>query len=672
MGEEREAKIKKLCDQAWHEDGVKRVWLYKKAAGLGSAEAMRKLYEYYLRGAFTSLKKAYEWLYKAAKAGHPKSQFELYEAWQKGSRFAPKTRTEAISWCRKAAENGYAKAMYEMSVLYAEGKMVNKDLAESFAWCKKAAEADPDQYWASIASRYYHGEGTPADLTKAYEWVKDRKVKSTLSWPGNLWDEIRKAYEEREKQQLTEQARTGDAAVQLAFAKKLLDKDEGVEARKWLEKAAKQGSGEAMLLLGDSISQNPAWSRSAAMKKEAARWYEKAAQQGMSGAEEKWTAVRAEIKQIRADAAAKLERFCDCLKRGQEGDPEALADLVQCCEEGLGTDQSEKNANYFALRLASIDFPEDLPRFPEIPEASIASFGKARALERSGRDFERASDFYVEAASYGNAEAMRRAANLYRRVIHDYTFEPGNIWWERAKAAGDPFAAENLMAIAVLAEQGDPEACVYLGNAYLHTRRDSIRHGRAEQMGLFWLMRGISNYKRLAQHGDAEAQYQLYRLYDMDELKNDKEKMRWANQAIDSRYGIMLYDAASDQTFEFADLTRSERIAWAKEALAAGVGAAEDLLKLFRAEAERDAMFAEYRSMAQPKEDIVEEEMRKYREDLDERERMFNLMIGQGYETNEESFYVFGKKTMDQYFEDSWPRDMLESMHRKKLEEYYK
>lgn len=668
MSEDQKTMAKKLYLEGVHEDGFKKILLYKKAAKLGNIAAMESLRMHYM---MTNLKKSYEWCKKAAEAGHPKSQFDLYQEWQKGRRYAPETRTEALSWCRKAAENGYVEAMYELSEVYREGKITGKDLAQSFEWCKKAAEAEPNKYWADIAWKYFYGAGTPVDLTKAYEWVRDRKVQSTFSWPGNLWAEIRRVYEEREKKQLAEQAKTGDVTVQLELGKKLLGKD-WLEAEEWLEKAAIQGSGEAMLLLGDYISQARTWSHSATMKEVAAKWYRKAAQQGVPGAEEKWTDVMSEIKQIRAAAAAELEHFCDCLKRGQEGEPEALAELVEYCEEGIGTSKSEKNANYFALRLAAIDFPEARPRFPKVPEASIPWFSKGRTTERCGRDFKRAAEYYEEAARYGNAEAMRRLANLYRRVIYDYTNEPGNTWWEKAKAAGDPFAEENMMAIAVLADQGDAEACVYLGKAYLHYRRDSIRHGRAQQMGIFWLNRGISSYKWLAQQGDAEAQYQLYCLYDTEELQNAEEKIYWGNQAISSHYGIMLYLAASDQTFEFADLTRSERIAYAKEAFAAGVGNAEELLKLFRAEAERDAMLAEYRRMAQPKEDIVEEEMRKYREDLDKRERMFNLIIGQGYETNEESFFVFGKKTMDQYFEDSWPRDMLESAHRKKLEEYYK
>lgn len=626
---------------------------------------MEKLSSHYRKN---NEKKSYEWLLKAAEAGRPESQFKLYWYYREGFKYAP-DRAEALSWCRKAAENGSAKAMYELSEIYDEGKITSSDPVQSFEWCKKAAEASPNEYWADIASKYFYGTGTEVNLEKAWEWAKGRKVETTLSWPGNLWNEIRKAYEKEEKKQLTEQANTGDAAVQLELGKKLLGKD-WLEAEKWLEKAAEQGNGEAMMQLGNYINQN--WNDSAAMKEEAMKWYQKAKDQGVSGAEEKFAAVTAEIRQMRAADAAELERFCDCLKRGQEGDPEALADLVKCCEEGIGTDKSEKNANYFALRVAAIDFPENLPRFSEVPEASIPAFIKGRETERRGRDFNRAAEYYVEAATYGNAEAMRRLANLYRQVIYDYTFEPGNVWWERAKAAGDPFATENIMAIAMLADQGDPEACVYLGNVYLYYRRDSIRHSRAEQLGLFWKKRGAEIYRRRAHSGDAEAQYQLYLLYDTDEMRDEQEKMYWANQAISSHYARMLYTAASDQTFDFADIPRPERISYAKEAYAAGVGAAETLIKLFRLEAERDAMFAEFRQAAQPRESVVEEEMRKYRQDLDVRERLFNLIMGQGYETNEESFYVYGKKSMNQYLEDGWPRDMLESIHRKKLEEYYR
>lgn len=229
--------------------------------------------------------------------------------------------------------------MYELSEIYDEGKITSSDPVQSFEWCKKAAEASPNEYWADIASKYFYGTGTEVNLEKAWEWAKGRKVETTLSWPGNLWNEIRKAYEKEEKKQLTEQANTGDAAVQLELGKKLLGKD-WLEAEKWLEKAAEQGNGEAMMQLGNYINQN--WNDSAAMKEEAMKWYQKAKDQGVSGAEEKFAAVTAEIRQMRAADAAELERFCDCLKRGQEGDPEALADLVKCCEEGIGTDKSEK------------------------------------------------------------------------------------------------------------------------------------------------------------------------------------------------------------------------------------------------------------------------------------------------------------------------------------------
>ena len=106
--------------------------LYKRAAELGSMEAMVSLGIMYSRGDGVKLdkKKAERLILAAAKTGHPIAQLNAGISSQDRGNFQ-----EAFRFYKMAADQGYTNAEYSVAWLYHSGKLdtgINLDEAKRF------------------------------------------------------------------------------------------------------------------------------------------------------------------------------------------------------------------------------------------------------------------------------------------------------------------------------------------------------------------------------------------------------------------------------------------------------------------------------------------------------------------------------------------------------------
>jgi len=114
----------------------KAVKIFKRAAELGSMDAMHSLSIMYLhgQGVKVDMEKSWQLLRRAADGGQAQSQFSL------ASHFHRKgEHEEHIHYISLAAEQGLTDAMYYLGRCYAEGEGVEPDLDQAKIWYARAA-----------------------------------------------------------------------------------------------------------------------------------------------------------------------------------------------------------------------------------------------------------------------------------------------------------------------------------------------------------------------------------------------------------------------------------------------------------------------------------------------------------------------------------------------------
>lgn len=175
------------------DDPARAARLYRQAADLGSAEAMRRLAGLYGRGlgAPTDLAAQTAWLRRAAEAGDTLAMFALSNRYRNDA--DPANDAEGELWSRRSAANqitapprlayrvedltpaalaGDAAAMRELGTLYGSGLgVITPDPAQAFHWYSRAAERGDPFAMAQLGLLYRDGKGAPRDVAKGLDWL---------------------------------------------------------------------------------------------------------------------------------------------------------------------------------------------------------------------------------------------------------------------------------------------------------------------------------------------------------------------------------------------------------------------------------------------------------------------------------------------------------------------
>ncbi len=163
-----------------YDDGIERL---RKSAEQGNPFAMRRLGlvfegkdkaesdEWY--------RKAADALYKAAKQGDPRAQFELAGLYcdgkgvAKDSAEADKCFELAAKNYRVAAERGNPEAQCTLGGLYQKGIGVEKNDAEAVKWFRAAAEQGFMKGKALLGMALFEGKGVKKDEAEGVRWLRE-------------------------------------------------------------------------------------------------------------------------------------------------------------------------------------------------------------------------------------------------------------------------------------------------------------------------------------------------------------------------------------------------------------------------------------------------------------------------------------------------------------------
>lgn len=176
-------------DRTTEEENIE---LLERAAKQGHADAQYHLAEIlssrdvdqiYETGLRSALKRAFRrlggtndamrWYLAAAEQGHVRAQFNLgYRFTNRYLLDGPVRAKSGLMWLERAALSAHVPAMMHLGAIYAEGKLVRRDLGKTTNWYRKAASLGDDQANFIMGWFCHSGTGVAKDLQAAKSYFE--------------------------------------------------------------------------------------------------------------------------------------------------------------------------------------------------------------------------------------------------------------------------------------------------------------------------------------------------------------------------------------------------------------------------------------------------------------------------------------------------------------------
>lgn len=484
------------------EDNDKAFELFSKVVALDPsfADVYSRIGRCYEKGWGTNLdlEKAIEAYTTGANLNSSGCHYYLAVAYENGTGVEQNDQM-AIHHYRIAADLGDTDSMVEMGHRYREGNGVEKNDVTATEYYRKAAEKDDSNGVYQLAKAYYNGLGVDKDVPLSTQlWEKSAELGH---WGAQFYTGINYL--------------TGDG-VERDFQKAVF----------WFEKASEQEHPEATYKLGSlymdgiGVERDPAKGIAYIIqaadlgakeayflagvtyfqgnygypvdKTKAIEYWVKGSEEGEGGCTKNLGIVYKTGDGVDRDPVKALAYF---EKAVEQGNIDALEQLgLAYCNGGIATHDERKARAYFerAYKAGSVDGAYFLGLLLETGE-------------QIEHDLEQAYSIYLFAAEKGNADAMVKVGFfLHEGMGVKKDVAKAVEWLEKAKAAGNQ-NAEEFLSISYRNGEGDPKMA-------------------------------FEHYLKLAEQGDAEAQYQLYNAYDDGNgVEQNAELAReWCKKAADN------------------------------------------------------------------------------------------------------------------------------------------
>lgn len=237
-----------------------RHW-FRMAADAGDAEACYNLWVMHSRGDGTPRdpKTALSWLRKAAELGYPYAMCCLASLYEEGADGLEQSDSLAVKWYTAAGRLGEDEAYMALGELYLRGFLGHKCPGEAINMFKKAARMGNLQGQMRLAFSYHEGIDVKQDDDESRRWFLMAAKQGNPLAQYNLAVMYHQGLgtlrpsATRAVKWLELSAKAGFDKAQCFLAALLLDgagtPRNPAKAREWLEKAAAQGSEEAIALL---------------------------------------------------------------------------------------------------------------------------------------------------------------------------------------------------------------------------------------------------------------------------------------------------------------------------------------------------------------------------------------------------------------------------------------
>jgi len=319
----------------------------------------------------------------------------------------------AVSWLEKAAKQNYRPAQADLGLLYATGRGVSKNL-------NLAAEL--------LFDDALHGNRHAQQIVDQAANQGNANIQHKLADSGNM-------------QWLRFFAEKGDVASQLTLARRYAQADEGADALKWTNAAAKQGNVEAQRLLGDLYLNGIGVPTNYLL---AVQCYQTAIKQGSLSAKVDLGRMYLEGKGVSKNPEEAIKLFTAA---AEQGCLEAQYQLVDQYHQGNGVPHSDARALKWLLKAFEHDPVPRVDRLQIVyPTIFPDRYQTVIKWLDTGTDLGRAVHLLADADA-GKAQALYEVGKWYR---------DGLDWPNVGSITQD--LAEARKKFTAAAEQGHSEA----------------------------------------------------------------------------------------------------------------------------------------------------------------------------------------------------------------------
>jgi hypothetical protein len=167
---------------------------------------------------------------------------------------------ERIKWYTKLAERGDAEAQFTLSVMFSDGRVIEKNFSEAVSWAQLAANQGHMKAQRNLGVYYLNGDGVPQDTAESLKWIE----MAGLQGDCDIIFDIACRYnsgEDNFPKNATEAARWYEMAAvqghhesQYALGMMLTKSSQSNEGDKWIIKAADGGLNLAHVHLANMYS----------------------------------------------------------------------------------------------------------------------------------------------------------------------------------------------------------------------------------------------------------------------------------------------------------------------------------------------------------------------------------------------------------------------------------
>jgi TPR repeat protein len=339
-----------------------------------------------------------QWLKRAAEQGLAPAQMDLGYRYAEGDA-VERNLAEAARLYRLAAEQGHSMAQNNLGYLYLQGRGVEKNLDQALKWYRKSAEQGNPYGEANLGWMYENGVAVAKDIDQAKFWYRkaaDQDFPKAEYLLGQL----------TEHDGISGDSSVGNFQV----------------ASEWYQKAAKSGSVEAMLRLGELYYYGKLDRNYAA----AAKWFRAAADRGSDRAvmnlAELYRSNRPNFPQNHIESA-RWYRVA-----AEKGDPEAQFWLGTLLVEGVQIQHNEAEAEQWLRKALENGYAEAATKLvalkKENPEATFEHVTREELLAQSYNGSVKALPLLAHAYENGIGGAVdsQTAAEVYWRILNQGAF----------------------------------------------------------------------------------------------------------------------------------------------------------------------------------------------------------------------------------------------------------
>ncbi|MDO6505990.1 tetratricopeptide repeat protein [Colwellia sp. 4_MG-2023] len=210
---------------------------------------------------------AFDTMTRLAEKGIPTQQYNLGFSYFYGQGGVPQNTEKGLFWLNKAAEGNSAAVHYKIGRLYETGQIFNKDLNKAFEYYLLSGQGGDPYGLTNLSVMYIEGKGVEKNIEEGIKWAEKAANKGFVNAQINLallYSSKDKSLHNKEKalHWFNEAASHGSVLAKYELGKYELLNKNYEKAFEYFDEAVTGGNTDAMIMLAMMFEQGIATEQS--------------------------------------------------------------------------------------------------------------------------------------------------------------------------------------------------------------------------------------------------------------------------------------------------------------------------------------------------------------------------------------------------------------------------